>query len=219
MPNLASLDFGSHKLTIHNELEPYRQSRVPKFNCFYQGIDGGLAPSISNFNLVGKEIYGKLQAKQVSASPSNSEHPSLAILVLDSVSRTQFLRHMPRTVELMKKLGFIWLNGYTKVGDNSAVNLLPILAGKSILPKVDQSDGSEIVAENTIVDLEKTDFLWNIMKRKNCVTMLNDDIVSVQRVAGGQCMKTGQMTSDEYLDIWEKFSTRFKDQCHFSSIF
>lgn len=24
------------------------------------------------------------------------------------------------------------------------------------------------------------------------------------------------MTSDEYLDIWEKFSTTFRDVCHFS---
>ncbi|KAI1729606.1 hypothetical protein DdX_01859 [Ditylenchus destructor] len=298
MPNLASFDIDTHKLIIHNELEPYRQWTVPEFRCYYRGIGGGLSPSISNYDWLGEEvqvtqdeeveipydqfvvicrnvtptvyvndkprlnnsvIYERAFAGFVNSTvhkenfvPASEDSPSLSILVLDSIARSQFLRHMPKTVEMMKRLGFIWLDGYTKVGDNSAVNLLPVLAGKSILPKVGESDESELVPNGTIVNLEETIFLWDIMKRKNCVTLFNDDILDIRRglfhypndtfigfrktptdyyfrayhlynpkkmfypKAGGQCMKTGQVTTEEYLDIWEKFSTIYKDRCHFS---
>lgn len=88
----------------------------------------------------------------------------MAIMVLDSVARNQFLRHMPDTTKLMQKMGFIFLNGYTKVGDNSAVNLMPVLSGKSILPPVG-GNGKELLNNETLINLESVEFLWNLMKR------------------------------------------------------
>uniref|UniRef100_A0A8R1TQM8 Uncharacterized protein n=1 Tax=Onchocerca volvulus TaxID=6282 RepID=A0A8R1TQM8_ONCVO len=215
MPNMASMDDGY--LIVHGELESWKQVRVPKYECYYQGLSGGLYPNISWYQLIGDLVeiplnkrlrvpydqfivrcYNKTLLGKISNEPFYNESifyerafvtfskmdymekPSLSILVLDSVSRNQFLRHMHKTVEYMKQLGFIILEGYTKVGDNSAVNLLPILAGKSILPQIG-GNGDEILPQNKTVSLENIEFLWTMMKDRKCVTMINDDIGNIFR--------------------------------------
>lgn len=47
--------------------------------------------------------------------PLDSHRLSFVFMVLDSVSRTQFLRHMPKTIEFMNEHNFQILNMYNKV--------------------------------------------------------------------------------------------------------
>ncbi|KAK6013059.1 hypothetical protein OSTOST_21690, partial [Ostertagia ostertagi] len=114
---------------------------------------------------------------------------SVDILGFDSTSRTMFMRHMPRTLDLMDKLGYEILYGYNKVGDNSMVNLLPILAG-DIQEALDEpmNDTSGDVNTQWILPTEKKLnpshilFLWKIMREKfGCRTMFNDDIAVKER--------------------------------------
>jgi hypothetical protein len=43
-----------------------------------------------------------------------------------------------------------------------------------------ESTGKELI-EDIPVNAEKVEFLWDLMKRKKCVTMINDDIMDAER--------------------------------------
>lgn len=109
-----------------------------------------------------------------------------------------FMRHMPRTVETMEKLGFHYLYGYNKVADNSMVNLAPILVGDMPealkKPKHDESGDINlnwILPTEDKLDPTKLNFLWKVMKESEedvefikvkicleygCKSLFNEDI-------------------------------------------
>ncbi|VDM67311.1 unnamed protein product, partial [Strongylus vulgaris] len=114
---------------------------------------------------------------------------SIDILAFDSTARTMTMRHMPRTVEMMNKLGYEILYGYTKVnlkwltilkllsnqlsqvGDNSMINLEPILAGDipEALNEEKYDNSSDINHDWILPTTKKLDptllpFLWKMMK-------------------------------------------------------
>ncbi|VDN50775.1 unnamed protein product [Dracunculus medinensis] len=243
-PNITTYEWLTEQIEIPlNEptIVPYEQFVV---QCYNKTL-------IALINDIPQYNDSKIYERAFATFPrkTKAERPSLSILVLDSVAHNQFLRHMKRTLTFMKKIGFVFLEGYTKIGDNSAVNLLPVLAGKTILPQIG-GNGEEVVANGEIVDLESEQFLWNFMKEQRCITMLNDDILDLRRGLfhypresfvgfkqspthyyfrpfhlfntrhtirpGGQCTSSGQTNVESYLDIWESFSMKFKNICHFS---
>lgn len=57
--------------------------------------------------------------------------PRLSVLIIgvDSVSRLNYFRTMPRTSELLRSHGWYELRGYNKVEDNTFPNLMAILTG------------------------------------------------------------------------------------------
>ncbi|KAI6187556.1 hypothetical protein M3Y98_00257100 [Aphelenchoides besseyi] len=118
----------------------------------------------------------KQKEKAPAATPTN---PSLIVLVLDSVAHNHFKRHAPKSYDYMKQLDFVFLNAYNKVSDNTGVNLFPVLAGRSTESKVG-GNGEELVTKIP-VEAESIEFLWDIMKKKDCITMFNDDIMAAGR--------------------------------------
>ncbi|XP_043796841.1 uncharacterized protein LOC122717135 isoform X2 [Apis laboriosa] len=71
------------------------------------------------------------KCEKVRAANSKTEHLSVLIIGLDSVSRLNFHRMMPKTVHKLEELGTVELLGYTKVADNTYPNLVPVLSGLS----------------------------------------------------------------------------------------
>ncbi|KAH7693573.1 Protein F07C3.3, partial [Aphelenchoides avenae] len=109
---------------------------------------------------------------------------STAVFVIDSTARNQFFRHMPLTMKFMRDMNFQILHGHTKVGDNSAINLLPILAGKVFDPN--PRGMNDIVRKDMIMNsTAMADDFWThaktligFAKDKGYATLWNDDIAN-----------------------------------------
>ena len=57
--------------------------------------------------------------------------PSVLILVIESLSRLNYLRHMQLTKDAFESLGNVfYLRGLNKMADNSFPNMIPMLTGK-----------------------------------------------------------------------------------------
>lgn len=91
----------------------------------------------------GKEIYKDYHAfvprkSEVEKRCNSSAIPgpksgrlSVLILGLDAVSRLNFHRTMPTTVEKLRNLQAVEMLGYNKVADNTFPNMIPVLSGMS----------------------------------------------------------------------------------------
>lgn len=67
----------------------------------------------------------------LSVDPVANDRLSVLVIGLDSISRMNFHRMMPRTLKILQSLGAVEMLGYTKVADNTYPNLVPVLSGLS----------------------------------------------------------------------------------------
>ncbi|CAI9738683.1 XP_029648894.2uncharacterized protein LOC115222734 [Octopus vulgaris] len=95
-------------------------------------------------------------------------HMDVMLLGIDSVSRLNFMRQLPETRQYLLQKDAIEMNGYNKVGDNTLVNLVPLLTGKYLkdLPW-NESLG--------MLPFDKYDFLWKKYHRNGFRTMFAED--------------------------------------------
>uniref|UniRef100_A0A1I7SGT0 Ornithine decarboxylase antizyme n=1 Tax=Bursaphelenchus xylophilus TaxID=6326 RepID=A0A1I7SGT0_BURXY len=136
--------------------------------------------------------------KKKTLTKSTPEKPSLIVLVLDSTSRNQFLRHAPKSWKFMEELGFVTLKGYNKIGDNSGVNLFPIVAGKTPERQVG-GDGKEVLQKEELpVVHENHEHLWDLFKSMPCCLKLQSDVI--------QWQKTYHSVSGKYQKMWQNAS-------------
>jgi hypothetical protein len=82
----------------------------------------------------------------------------------------------------MRQNDFQILRGYTKVGDNSAINSMALLAGRAFEAKYRGLDNllkkEHFLNENQTFDdiFRHVNMVFDDMKRDGCATMFNDDI-------------------------------------------
>ncbi len=77
-----------------------------------------------NFHWISPKVVNKSKV-------NNTIHPSVLILVIESLSRLNYLRYMHKTQRSFESLGHVsYLKGLTKLGDNSFPNMVPFLTGK-----------------------------------------------------------------------------------------
>ncbi|KAK6012320.1 hypothetical protein OSTOST_22534, partial [Ostertagia ostertagi] len=167
----------------------YVNADVFRISCFDINGQGLVA---NNFAGLRNSSIDELVIEGAPAKPPpvgfNVRNLSISILGFDSTSRAQFFRHMKKTLAEMKAMEFITFQGYNKIGDNSMVNLLPILAPQVDeglkFPKLDESGDVNILRfhpSRTTIDPDTIKFIWKDMKEKGCRTMFNDDIMNTGR--------------------------------------
>lgn len=125
----------------------------------------------ANNNIVYKDFFAFVPFKRKQNRHPHPDKPFLNVLVvgLDSVSRLNLHRQMPKTVKYLKQLNAVEMLGYNKVGDNTFVNLIPVLTGFS-------KDELGTDCWPSIHDrFDKCRFLWDDFQKQGYVTAYAED--------------------------------------------
>ncbi|XP_013422187.1 uncharacterized protein LOC106182088 [Lingula anatina] len=103
---------------------------------------------------------------------------SIAILGIDSMSRSNFVRHLPKTLKyLQKKMGAFVFKGMNKIGDNTFPNMVAMLTGKRVdgSAKFPQEITRRPWSRERIRFYDDYPLLFRNFSHKNFVTMLSED--------------------------------------------
>ncbi|CAJ0946689.1 unnamed protein product, partial [Mesorhabditis belari] len=102
-----------------------------------------------------------------------STRPSVLIIGIDGVSRSNFVRQMPKTLKTMSDMNFVTLESYSKLGDNTFPNLCAMMLGKR--GYFSEEFPSE-VEDGWGVNYDSwTEFMWRRFGRDGYATMFSED--------------------------------------------
>lgn len=94
---------------------------------------------------------------------------SVLVLGIDSVSRMNFHRMMPKTVKLLRSLGAVEMLGYTKVADNTYPNLVPLLSG------LNQDELQKLCWQTPQSTFDECPLLWKNFSAAGYRTVFGED--------------------------------------------
>ncbi|KZC05444.1 hypothetical protein WN55_06414 [Dufourea novaeangliae] len=94
---------------------------------------------------------------------------SVLVIGIDSVSRLNFLRSAPITEKYLRETGWVPMNGYNKMADNTFPNLMAILTGQS------QEQAYSNCKPTTPYSLDRCPFLWRNFREAGYATAYGED--------------------------------------------
>lgn len=98
---------------------------------------------------------------------------SVLVVGIDSVSRLNFLRAMPKTEKYLRETGWIDLKGYNKIGDNTFPNLMAILTGQN------QWQAYSKCKPTVAYNLDRCPFLWHNFRNAGYATAYGEDETAI----------------------------------------
>ncbi|KAF6209146.1 hypothetical protein GE061_014890 [Apolygus lucorum] len=110
-----------------------------KVTCEGQTGPYSFGPAYTNMHaFIGNkvEVRRKMEAQNKARKRNKARKMSIMILGLDSMSRLNMMRTMPKTVEYLRQFGWYNMKGLTKMGDNKFPNLMAMLTGEKMDPKI-----------------------------------------------------------------------------------
>lgn len=96
-----------------------------------------------------------------------TQTPSVLMIGIDSISRLNFLRAMPKTAQHIYDTGWFEMKGYNKMGDNTYPNLMAILTGYNQTWAYEQC--------HPYAGLDDCPFVWNDYAAAGFVTGYAED--------------------------------------------
>ncbi|XP_045513193.1 uncharacterized protein LOC123707312 [Pieris brassicae] len=106
---------------------------------------------------------------KVHASKNNTDY-NVIVIGIDAVSRLNFYRTMPKTLNFLKDKKAIELLGYNKVGDNTFPNIIPMLMGIR-----DSELKKTCVPNSKLTYFDNCPFVWEWYKQAGFYTALAED--------------------------------------------
>lgn len=105
--------------------------------------------------------------------PDLESKPNVIILGIDSTSRMNLRRSMPKVHKFLQRPGWFEMQGYNKVGENTLPNLLAILTGNA--------------EENALFNgrfghsgfIDKLKFIWQLFKKNGYMTAFGEDCAKI----------------------------------------
>ncbi|XP_051176271.1 uncharacterized protein LOC127291270 [Leptopilina boulardi] len=94
---------------------------------------------------------------------------SVLILGLDNVSRLNFQRNLPKTVDYLNKNEWLIMKGYNKMGENTFPNLMAILTGQG------QEESHSKCTPNVPFGLDNCPLIWYNFRNAGYVTAYAED--------------------------------------------
>lgn len=112
-----------------------------------------------------------VRAKLRAHPPREPGDPRLSVLIIgvDSVSRLNYFRTMPRTSDLLRQYGWYELRGYNKIEDNTFPNLMAILTGMT-RPEVEAT-----CFQTAMTPMDSCPIMWGNFSREGYVTAYVED--------------------------------------------
>ncbi|XP_022230848.2 uncharacterized protein LOC111079840 [Drosophila obscura] len=138
------------------------------------GIIAGCHDGKNASRIIQRDAFPLVQVinkePRTESQPSDRQ-PSVIMLGLDTMSRMNFRRTMPRTAEYVRQLGWFELEGYNKVADNTYPNLCTVLAGG-------RPEQLEKICGFSYPDQQGScPWIWRDFKRAGYSTAYGEDII------------------------------------------
>ena len=115
------------------------------------------------------------QKGRVELSSSKPKRFNVLSMLIDPISRTQFLHSLPRTAALLEEKQFVRFDKYTVVGANSGPNQAALFSG---VPLTNGRNGISSSASHSSTNdgkHRKTQWIWDELRSSGFVTLKAED--------------------------------------------
>lgn len=137
----------------------------------YTEVNDEFVKVVCNYNdtEIYKEFFSFVPLKnRTKRTNSNKNYMNVLIIGIDSISRLNLIRTMPKTVAYLHNISAYEFLGYNKVADNTFPNLVPALTGLTV-----NEIEKKCWFNNTHFD--DCPFVWKLYQQRNYTTVFAED--------------------------------------------